>query len=208
MTESKLQDLYQAGIAARPRESCVDEERILALVERRGSEDQRLATLDHVMACDACREEFELLRAIVESHESVFARRRRVRMPTMRQWLPIAAALALVVGAVSLWQVRERRAPSVLRGAVDSLAVVEPLGGAAIGPQRFVWRAVEGAVAYDLEVLQSDGTVLATAETRDTVIVLREPWTETPTTYRWWVTARLLDGSTLRSAVIPVALER
>jgi hypothetical protein len=38
-------------------------ERLLALVERSGSEEARLALLDHVMACPHCHAEFELLRA-------------------------------------------------------------------------------------------------------------------------------------------------
>jgi hypothetical protein len=38
-------------------------ERLLTLVERSGSEEARLALLDHVMACPHCHAEFELLRA-------------------------------------------------------------------------------------------------------------------------------------------------
>jgi hypothetical protein len=49
--------------AALGREGCPDVERFLALVERSGSEEARLALLDHVMACPHCHAEFELLRA-------------------------------------------------------------------------------------------------------------------------------------------------
>jgi hypothetical protein len=49
--------------AALGREGCPDVERLLALVERSGSEEARLALLDHVMACPHCHAEFELLRA-------------------------------------------------------------------------------------------------------------------------------------------------
>jgi hypothetical protein len=45
------------------REACPEVERLLALVERSGSEEARLALLDHVMACPHCHAEFELLRA-------------------------------------------------------------------------------------------------------------------------------------------------
>lgn len=49
--------------AALGREGCPDVERLLSLVERSGSEEARLALLDHVMACPHCHAEFELLRA-------------------------------------------------------------------------------------------------------------------------------------------------
>ena len=45
------------------REACPEVERILTLVEGSGSEEARLALLDHVMACPHCHNEFELLRA-------------------------------------------------------------------------------------------------------------------------------------------------
>jgi hypothetical protein len=45
------------------RERCPELDRLLALVERSGSEEGRLAVLDHVMACPHCHAEFELLRA-------------------------------------------------------------------------------------------------------------------------------------------------
>jgi len=49
--------------AALGRETCPDVDRLLGLVERSGSEEARLALLDHVMACPHCHAEFELLRA-------------------------------------------------------------------------------------------------------------------------------------------------
>ena len=45
------------------REGCPAVERLLALVDRSGTEEARLALLDHVMACPHCHAEFELLRA-------------------------------------------------------------------------------------------------------------------------------------------------
>ena len=67
MSDEGLREAYQRALATRaPRELavCPAPEAILALVRREGSEDERLSVLDHAMACPACRQEFELLRAI------------------------------------------------------------------------------------------------------------------------------------------------
>lgn len=68
MTERRLRQSYDMMLALRAeavlgRESCPEVERLLALVERSGSEEARLAVLDHAMACPHCHAEFELLRA-------------------------------------------------------------------------------------------------------------------------------------------------
>jgi hypothetical protein len=66
--ERRLRQSYDMMLAMRAeaiagRESCPEVERLLSLVERNGSEEARLALLDHVMACPHCHAEFELLRA-------------------------------------------------------------------------------------------------------------------------------------------------
>jgi len=67
MTE-RLRQSYDMMLAIRAeagigRDACPEVERLLVLVERSGSEEARLALLDHVMACPHCHAEFELLRA-------------------------------------------------------------------------------------------------------------------------------------------------
>ena len=53
VTEAQLKEAYQAHLARsrRDRASCPPPEAIQALVRREGDEADRLATLDHVMAC-------------------------------------------------------------------------------------------------------------------------------------------------------------
>lgn len=68
MSERRLRHSYDVMLALRAesilgRERCPEVERLLALVERSGSEEARLTLLDHVMACPHCHAEFELLRA-------------------------------------------------------------------------------------------------------------------------------------------------
>lgn len=64
----RLRQSYDMMLAIRAeaglgREACPEVERLLGLIERSGSEEGRLALLDHVMACPYCHAEFELLRA-------------------------------------------------------------------------------------------------------------------------------------------------
>jgi hypothetical protein len=69
MTDEELRALYRLAIRSRTtpasRGGCPSSEAMLALVQREGDEDARLATFDHVLSCEAgCREEYERLRAI------------------------------------------------------------------------------------------------------------------------------------------------
>ncbi len=85
MTDARLQELYQQMLDAREdadRAHCPAPEDLQALVAREGAEAERLATLDHVMACRSCQREFELLRAL------------RRAAPQERRWRPVTLALA------------------------------------------------------------------------------------------------------------------
>ena len=87
MTNARLEDkelrgLYDRMVEARAaggRASCVSPERMLAVVRRAGSEEDRLSTLDHVMSCGECTREFELVRAIEEVGMESVASERAVR---------------------------------------------------------------------------------------------------------------------------------
>src|SRR5688500_9109511 len=100
MTDDELRDAYARAMAARTsttRTGCPRPDALVALVRRDGPEATRLETLDHTMACAACRQEFELLRAID-------AGERRASGPAVLpfRWqrplaLAIAASLVLAV---------------------------------------------------------------------------------------------------------------
>jgi len=66
MNEGDFVRLYQRGTANRrdaARVGCVPPEALLAVVEQQGSEEERLASINHAMTCADCGEELELLRA-------------------------------------------------------------------------------------------------------------------------------------------------
>ena len=69
LEDKQLRELYDRMLEARAaggRASCVSPERMLAVIRRAGSEEDRLSTLDHVMSCGECAREFELVRAMEE----------------------------------------------------------------------------------------------------------------------------------------------
>ena len=205
MSDARLRQLYALGTGARAGAAAtathVSPEDILALVQRSLPEAQRLATLDHVMACAECRREFDLLRAVEAAGGE--------RTPQVRQlpsaWrrmapLAIAASLALVVGTEA-WRRSTADQPPVMRGEAAGVTVTSPAGEvAADAPLTFAWHPVPGARRYDLEVLNADGNLVFSAETRDTVVTGARPETIVPgAEYRWWVRAVLEDGARPRS---------
>lgn len=221
MSEEGLREAYERALAARggpgERSACPAPEAILALVRRAGDEERRLAVLDHVMACPACRNEFELLRAIERAGEQATRGEapagvgdggaagagRVVGHIAWRRWVPLAAAAALVLVVAlgpgrRLW---EPRAESV-RGGGASLALVAPADAAATAERtvRFVWRSAPGAEHYTLELLTGGGTLVLSRATPDTILTLPMSPALAPGDYRWWVTAAAADGSETRSA--------
>ena len=176
-------------------------ERILDAVAGRLPEDERLAVLDRAMRTERGRREVALLRtASVAADEAFPVARPR---PWWRQaGVAAAAALLLAVGAGgALWRGRpaDGGADALRSAGSDAAGVVlvdpDVRAGAALR-----WRAVPGAVRYDVEVLGADGAVLHAAATRDTTLAL-PPTLATPAEgAEWWVRARLTDGTVRRSA--------
>lgn len=199
MKDERLQALYAEALARRrPRvrsAGCLSPEQLQDLVERQGAEADRLRALDHVMACAACREEVEALRAVAKGTRPT--PRFRVSAPVLA-----AAAVLLVVGSAALWRTLGTRwlAPDVPRGG-DALVVVGPRDEVAPeAARRLVWRAVSGAARYQVEVLDRDGSVVFAAETTDTTATVADSVTLAPgVPYRWWVRARLDVGGERRA---------
>ena len=216
MTDERLRDLYERTLATRDRDAararCVSPEAMLALVRREGTEEERLETLDHVMACDDCRRELDLLRSIEAAGAQVegarpadepialWSRGRRTASPSWRRVVPFALAASLVL-AVGVG-VRDRLgAPGadsadVTRGEGGALALLTPAAAAYVdagAPVTFAWRPEPGARRYLLEVLDAQGNVVLSESTADTTLVLRDTGRLAPgTEYRWWV--RLAAG--------------
>jgi hypothetical protein len=192
MTDAELRDIYTRALTSRAtgRSGCPSPEALDALVAKVGSEDARLATLDHVMSCNACRQEFELLRSIQVAASADTRVRSRWRAP----WL-VAAVVVIAAGAIALTQL-SRSNPT--RGANPAGAGQIALVG--LTDHTLVWRAVPGAIRYEVETVDASGATVFHATTADTSVALPS----TSSDVNWWVRATLRDGTERRSAVVPL----
>ena len=178
--------VYRESLARRAipdRYGCVTAEELLRLVERRGSDAERLGTLDHVMDCRPCHDDFSELNAAV------------VRGRGQRKFVGIGAAAALVlfVGSSFLWlQLGQRLTP---RGPERTL------------PYRFIaWRPLPNAAGYRVELLDASRAQIYTHLTRDTNLALPDSvGLETGERYTWRVLATLPGSLPIlsRSFVVP-----
>ena len=212
MTDDELRDAYARAMAARTsttRTGCPRPDALVALVRREGPEATRLETLDHTMACAACRQEFELLRAI-DAGES------RASGPAVLplRWqrplaLAIAASLVLAVGLGPARGWLTGRDVDTMRSADMGVVALLPEAGATIASDSidFTWRRVNDATRYHVELLTADGDVRLGAITVDTTIALAIPADLAPGAYRWWVRAEL-PGGEQRSAARGLTVRR
>jgi len=200
MNDDRLRQAYARHLATRApdvRAGCVSPEALLALVERQGTEAERLATLDHAMACDACRRDLDLLRAVARA-EPLAGARRFVRWFTPQ--LAAAAAVVLVVGAAAALWLRPGGEPA-WRGAGE-ITLVSPVGAVPSGRSRILsWRAVPGTPRYEVELLTAAGdSVYAVALTDTTLVLPPGVLLTADREYLWSVRARLADGTQVASA--------
>ena len=220
MKDERLQDLYArvlarsttATRAAHGRERCVTPEELLGLVRREGPEERRLQVLDHIMACDVCRGEFELLRSIEGAGSAVEAAEAAPDIPRIgarggwRRLAPLALAasvllaVGLSIGLQRSW-FGSTDGSGVMRGAADEVTALAPAGEIRPeAPITFAWRPVPGARRYGVEVLDLGGELEYADSTTDTVLVMRETGRLTPgAEYQWWVRASLDAGAQARS---------
>ena len=223
---SAYADHLRARVDAAPA-ACVSPDALLALVRQEGPEVERLAVLDHVMACARCRREFDLLQAIEAAGReaerdaadvvpiTLAANRTRPRQPAQHgRWrgaagLALAASVVLAVG-IARRRTHDELSPDVERGAAggaaDGVALVAPAGGTAVPrgvPIHLVWRSVSHATRYDVELLAPDGTVARTGATGDTTFAVTDASRlASGITYQWWVQAVTDDGRTPRRSAV------
>lgn len=206
-SDERLREAYRArasATSAAARAGCPDPRALLALLERSGAERERLAVLDHVMACAPCTSELDLVRAARAAAVAAGGAapvRSWMRAPSMGL-VAIAATLLLVAG-VSLYDtMRDPESGRRLRGGT---------GAAAHSPRWLSdgvvlsWRPVPGAVSYRVEVLDAAGRAVVDSILADTAMVVADALARASRPLVWTVAATLADGSTRASvpAMIP-----
>jgi hypothetical protein len=193
MNDEQLRDAYERGLPPNDGSASLDDvsaERLRRLVEREGSESERLRTLDVALSSAEGRRELEIAWAAA-----------RAARPRRRSWerYAVAASLLIVAGTSAVWwRQRERSIAQAMRSE-SPVTLVAPLGEVREDrATRFVWHAVGKADKYLVVVVDTAGTELFATETRDTALVLPDSVRLTPgRAYLWWVQARLTDQSTV-----------
>lgn len=210
-----------AGPAGEPAPS---PETLLDALAGRLTEPERLRTIDRAAATAEGRRELATLHVALGAADATWpeAGARRAAW-WLRPASAAAAALLLATGlGGGMWWRMTHASPNAAVGADPVRAGDAPPGPAPSGasqgdgrvalvpaavtaragaPTTLAWRALPGAVGYDVEVLAPAGTVVHAATTRDTTLLL--PPAAVPArgvTARWWVRARAADGTTRRSA--------
>ncbi len=203
--DERLRLAYGTALEGRTdgsRRSHPEPEALVALAERSGSEAVRLEVVDHVMACDTCRRELDLVRASLSA----------AGMPRQRTWfrspsvglMAIAASLLIVAGVRLLSTSGDVETGPGLRGG--SAVATYPVRWLPTGAAGLAWRPTADAVSYRLEVIDEAGGALVDSTVRDTSVVLADSLANNRRGLSWTVTATLGDGSTVSS--LPVRLVR
>ncbi|HET7469950.1 MAG TPA: hypothetical protein VFJ81_09765 [Gemmatimonadales bacterium] len=202
----RLQKLYAGRVAGRTgSEPHASPDAILAVVTREGSEEERLATLEHVMACAECHREYQWLTAVneagVEAEGSAGAAPRRSRWLGAPMAMAASLLVAIGVGVVLSGVFRSADDRERGGGASADIALVGPADRASIaGPIVFVWHAAPGVSRYVLEVQRADGSVALADTTADTSATVTDLSRLRPdSAYRWWV-REATDGAEPRSS--------
>jgi anti-sigma factor RsiW len=207
MNDEALRTAYQAAVSGRSgsRPTCPTPDAINALVAGEGSEADRLSVLRHVMECDACRREFELLRAV----HAAGPQSRPVRR--FHSFALAASVLVLVGLGTVVWTRVNTPANDTRRGKAAQVELVRPAAGAIVTPPlALVWHSVTGAQDYTAELLTPNGRLTRAWTTPDTSLTVPTAGDSgvAAGSYAWWVRAHLPDGSEQHSLVLRFELRR
>lgn len=191
MNDEQLREAYERGLPTGESRPALDDlaaERLRKLVEREGSDEERLHTVDALLATAEGRRDMEI----------VWAAARASRPVRRSGWWRVAAAALLTVTAPAVYfatQSGER----IERGDESPITLVAPIG--VLKPtdvSRFIWRGVPDADRYTLVVVDSAGNEVFATETRDTALVLPAHVTlRAGNAYLWWVQARTRMGESV-----------
>jgi hypothetical protein len=186
INDEQLREVYSRGLPSgdgRPPLDDLAAERLRRVVEREGSESERLHTIDGLLTTAAGRAELEIAWAAARA-----AQPRSTRSTWLRG---AAAALLLTVGVGAAWML-SRPQEQVMRGDDSPITLVAPVGSrSAADARHFVWRGVEGAQRYTLVVVDTAGNEVYARDTGDTTVTLPDSVSlHAGAAYLWWVQAQ------------------
>jgi len=207
MNDERLRDAYERGLPSgdgRPPLDDLAAERLRALIEREGSEADRLHTIDAQLSTAEGRRELEIAWAA--------ARAARPRQTRSAIWA-VAASVVMTLGAAGMWWTT-RDGTIMLRGQTSPITLVAPVSsGERSGVSRdvvsrFIWRALPEADRYRLVVVDTAGNEVFAMETRDTVVTIPDTVRlEAGREYLWWVQASTRSGASITAVTQRVRID-
>ena len=196
MNDRDLADAYQRGLKTGDPGKCPVPDTLREVIEGRTSEAERLEVVNHVMACESCRHEFDLLDALHQAGASTSPVR------AVPRWsIPLAAAAVALLIAVALWSPWSGPDTPVFRGDGSRVQLITEDESFPPGVVRLVWHPVPGAVQYELRVTTADGSPVASRQAADTTATFQDDWTSESGEYRWRIAARMADGTSVSSPI-------
>lgn len=202
MNEERMRELYARHTALRAASDppCqVSLDAMIDVLQHRGSEETRREVMAEILRNPACREEFELLRAVVRASVPVPAPSRFgfPLSPAAWRW---AAGIAAVVGLGLIVTLMRTRPADQLRGGGSSITLYGPKDEERVSAlPNFVWGSVEGAIDYRFQLLGQAGQVVYTSSGTDTVALVPQDTPVPAGRYLWTVTAELVGGNSINS---------
>ncbi len=201
--EDRLRAAYTKLLARRARETDppdIPVERVQALAAGEYREDDRAEQLEAVLADARTAAEFEFFRELTRQRPAP-----RHWLPT---WLTAAAAIIVVFGAALIWRATHPVAPDVMRSAGDDFLLAPAADARITAAARFTWQRVSGAETYRLQLIDEEGMAVLDSTVTDTLLVLPAGGKVVTGSYRWWVTARLRDGTDRSTPARHVTLQQ
>ncbi|MBK8250419.1 MAG: hypothetical protein IPK85_23935 [Gemmatimonadetes bacterium] len=202
MTNDELQVAYQQLLARRraaTRVGCAHLEDVQRVATARLQHERDAGVFDHVMACAACRSEYELLRATSQAARAVAPSALR------RVWMPLAAAATALLAVTLYFRAPAAGTSGVRADDTTAVRVVAPSSVATGTAITVAWHPVAGADAYRVELLDTLGTALHSSVTSDSSLTVPAAVLPLGTeAVDWLVVARRADGNETRSPLVRV----
>jgi hypothetical protein len=187
---------------------CLDELAIADFVDGTLSGSGRAQVVSHLASCAHCRASVRATAALVA--DETVAREMPDRRHQTRTWAQASfgvAAAAAVILAVTLSRDREitLREPAITNAIAP--VTVSPRGNV-VAVERLVWSRVPGAERYRLRLHRSDGSVVWSAETEDSLLALPSTVRLAPReSYYWRVEALTEWRRWVQSEMTPFRVE-
>lgn len=188
-----------ANVEAGITPDCLDEVSQAELADGKMPVDRSSEAVEHLAQCGYCRSQVgSLMLALAddEIRSAIPDSRRAAGTARYVAWAGLAAAAVAAVIWVGITRapgdpLSGHRGPT-LTGAAAPVAI-EPVGAAATA-DLFQWRTVPGADRYEVVVLDGQGRLVWSEQTRDTVLPFSGPLLESGRPFFWQLRARVGFG--------------